>query len=213
MKLATERFWQALLRDSDYYPAELNLVCLEHLSGRTGTAAEHLAAIRQSLSSRGDSSSEKLARLVADALAHGPQVDGKTNGPGPARDPETMGGALAAELTMTKTSAAFAVPVTRPGEAPVMIHWRRTAQYLALRIDLDGASLRALLADKPSNGPSRQGLRVGSTWTALGTYPGEYRRQLLHQGSCRIYEDSGAIFCTADDEHIRNWAVYELRSE
>jgi len=39
MKLATERFWQALLRDPDYYPAELNLVCLEHLSGRTGTAS------------------------------------------------------------------------------------------------------------------------------------------------------------------------------
>jgi hypothetical protein len=212
MKLAIERFWQALLRDPDYYPAELNLVCLEHLSGRTGTATEHLAAIRPSLAARGDAA-EKIARLVADAVDHGPQTGGKTGAFGAAREAETLGGAVPADLSMPKESLAFAVPVIRPGETQVLIRWRRTPQYLGLLIQLDGMSIRVLLADQASSGATRQGLHVGSAWTDLDRYPGEYRRQLLHAGSCRVYEASGAIFCTADDQHLRSWAAYELRAE
>jgi len=205
MKLATERFWQALLRDPDYYPAELNLVCLEHLSGRTGTAAEHLAAIRPSLAARGEAP-QKIAQLVADAIEHGPPAAGKPAGLGAVRDPETVGGLLPAELTMPKESAVFTVP-------RLTIRWRRTAQYLGLLIQLDGLSVRALLADRVSSGATRQGLRVGAAWADVDHYPGEYRRQLLHAGSCRVYEASGAIFCTADEQRIRTWAAYDLKSE
>jgi hypothetical protein len=212
LKLATERFWRALLRDPDYYPAELNLVCLEHLSGRTGTAAEHLAAIRQSLALRGEAAG-KITSLVADAVERGPQAAGKTGGLGAARDPETVGGVLAAELTMPKESASFTVPVSVPGAAPVAIRWRRTTQYLGMLIQLDGVSVRVLLADRPSSGATRQGLRAGSAWMDLDGYPGEYRPQLLHAGSCRVYETSGAIFCTGDEKRIRNWAAYDVRAE